>query len=194
MNRSESKYFNTAIRMDEAFLELLSKKDFEFITVKEICEKADVNRSTFYLHYENIGELLAESIGYINERFFTYFPQKDEMISGINGASLEELYLITPAYLIPYLTYVKENKDLFRLAIKRYTVLQMDSNFRKLCEYILNPILERYRVPEAEMEYILAFYIEGIIAVIRKWLELDCITPVERMAEIIMENVKKTDG
>ena len=51
MNRSESKYFATAARMDEAFLELLEEKDFAYITVKEICEKAGVNRSTFYLHY-----------------------------------------------------------------------------------------------------------------------------------------------
>ena len=43
MNRSESKYFATAARMDEAFLELLEKKDFTYITVKEICEKAGVN-------------------------------------------------------------------------------------------------------------------------------------------------------
>ena len=47
LNKSESKYFNTAVRMDKAFLELLGTKSFEYITVKEICEKAGVNRSTF---------------------------------------------------------------------------------------------------------------------------------------------------
>ena len=53
MNKSESKYFNTALLMDEALLLILEKKEFEFISVKEICDKAGVNRSTFYLHYEN---------------------------------------------------------------------------------------------------------------------------------------------
>lgn len=57
MNRSESRYFATAARMDEAFLTLLAKKDFEYITVKEICEVAEVNRSTFYLHYETMSDL-----------------------------------------------------------------------------------------------------------------------------------------
>ena len=50
MNKSESKYYNTALLMDEALLILLEKKEYDFITVKEICEKAGVNRSTFYLH------------------------------------------------------------------------------------------------------------------------------------------------
>ena len=55
--------------MDEAFLTLLAKKDFEYITVKEICEVAGVNRSTFYLHYETMSDLLSESISRMNEQF-----------------------------------------------------------------------------------------------------------------------------
>jgi len=47
LNKSESKYFATAARMDEAFFALLDKKNFACITVKEICETAGVNRSTF---------------------------------------------------------------------------------------------------------------------------------------------------
>ena len=58
MNKSESKYFHTALRMNEALISLLEKKDLEFITVKEICETAGVNRSTFYLHYETISDLM----------------------------------------------------------------------------------------------------------------------------------------
>ena len=50
MNKSESKYYYTALRMDEALISLLEKKDLEYITVKETCHQAGVNRSTFYLH------------------------------------------------------------------------------------------------------------------------------------------------
>ena len=42
-------------------------KDIEFITVTEITKKAGVNRSTFYLHYENIYELLEETIKNLND-------------------------------------------------------------------------------------------------------------------------------
>ena len=76
MNKSESKYFNTALLMDEALLFLLEKKDFEFISVKEICDKAGVSRSTFYLHYENMNDLLIETIGLINKKFRDSFNNK----------------------------------------------------------------------------------------------------------------------
>src|SRR5699024_1814228 len=82
MNKSESKYFNTALRMDEALIALLEKKDLEYITVKEICHQAGVNRSTFYLHYESIAELLDETMEMINQRFLSYFPQEEEAVLG----------------------------------------------------------------------------------------------------------------
>ena len=40
MNKFESKYYNTACLMDEAFILLLDKKEYEYITVKEVCFKA----------------------------------------------------------------------------------------------------------------------------------------------------------
>ena len=71
MNRSESKYFNTALRMDEALIALLEEKDLEFITVKEICQRAGVNRSTFYLHYETIADLVNEALEQVDRRFLS---------------------------------------------------------------------------------------------------------------------------
>ena len=86
MNKSESKYFNTALRMDEALLALLEKKDLEYITVKEICHQAGVNRSTFYLHYETIADLVNETLEMINHRFLAYFPQQEEEVLGNMGS------------------------------------------------------------------------------------------------------------
>ena len=96
MNRSESKYFATAAKMDEAFLTLLEKKDFAYITVKEICAAAGVNRSTFYLHYETVSDLLAESVEHMNRQFLDYMA-KDEavFVTRLHTCPMEELYLVT---------------------------------------------------------------------------------------------------
>ena len=77
MNRSESRYFATAARMDEAFLTLLAKKDFEYITVKEICEVAEVNRSTLYLHYETMSDFHYICYGVIQQ--CVKMPQSETM-------------------------------------------------------------------------------------------------------------------
>lgn len=111
MNKSESKYFNTALRMDEALITLLEVKDLEYITVKEICEKAGVNRSTFYLHYESIDDLVNETMENIDKRFLAYFTQNENNFAAkINDKKLEDLVLVTQDYLIPYLQFICENK------------------------------------------------------------------------------------
>lgn len=106
MNKSESKYFATAARMDEAFLELIEKKDFDYITVKEICEKAGVNRSTFYLHYETVDDLLTESAQHIIDEFVSFMPHDTvDFLEKMRNCPLDELYLITPEYLTPSYIY-----------------------------------------------------------------------------------------
>ena len=77
MKKTESKYFFTAQLMKESLLLLLEKKDIEFITVKEICEKAGVNRSTFYLHYDSIDDLFEEVIDMLNNEFRNSFEIND---------------------------------------------------------------------------------------------------------------------
>ena len=44
--------------LKESFINLLGKKDISEITIKEICENADINRATFYTHYSDQYDLL----------------------------------------------------------------------------------------------------------------------------------------
>ena len=73
MKKNQSKYFFTSKLMNEALLSLLEKKPFDFITVTDITKKAGVNRSTFYLHYDNVYELLEETIENLNKKVLQSF-------------------------------------------------------------------------------------------------------------------------
>lgn len=175
MNKNESKYFNTALKMDRAFLELLEKKEFSYITVKEICEKAGVNRSTFYLHYETVEDLLTESADYLTDQFQSCMRSTPEnFVARIRNCPMEELDLITPEYLAPYLDYIKANRRLFLTAIKNTKALRLDESYNRMFRFVFVPILERYRVPEESRHYIMSFYIQGIMAIITEWLKEDC--------------------
>ena len=192
MNRSESKYFATAARMDEAFLTLLEKKDFTYITVKEICEAAGVNRSTFYLHYETMADLLSESISHINEQFLSHMKKDPEaFVAKLRDCSPDELYLITPEYLIPYLDYIEQHRRLFCTAMENAAVLEMDKSYDRMFCHVLAPILDRYGVPQKEWRYIMAFHIHGIMAIISEWLKDDCADSIEYVADLIQRCVKR---
>ena len=186
MNKSESKYFNTALRMDEALIALLEKKDLEYITVKEICHQAGVNRSTFYLHYETIADLVNETLEMINRRFVSYFPQQEEEVLGNMGSrEREELVLVTREYLLPYLHFIRDNKKVYRAAFRNPGSMQAYARYGELKQHILGPILERFEIPAAHRPYYMAYYVEGIAAIIKEWLRQDCADEVEMIADII---------
>ena len=190
MNRSESKYFTTAAKMDEAFLALLEKKDFAYITVKEICVAAGVNRSTFYLHYETVSDLLSESVEHMNRQFQDYMAQDTEAFVGkLRTCPIEELYLVTPEYLTPYLNYIKEHQRLFRTAMENARVLGLSDAYDRMCRYVLTPVLERCGVPEEERIYRMAFYIQGLMAIITEWLRQDCVDSIEHITSIMQKCV-----
>lgn len=186
MNRSESKYFATAARMDEAFLELLEQKDFAYITVKELCAKAGVNRSTFYLHYETLADLLAESAQHIIDRFVAAMPHDtQEFLEKLPERPVEELYLITPEYLVPYLTYVKEHRRVFRTTVEQASALRMTDAYEALSRHVFLPILNRFGVSAADREYLMAFYISGLMAIINRWLQADCQDSIEHIISVM---------
>ena len=194
VNKSESRYFNTAARMDDAFLRLLEKKSFEFITVKEICAEAGVNRSTFYLHYETIADLLSESVERMNEQFRAYMQRDSKaFIEGIRDRPTRELYLITPEYLKPYLNYVRENRRLLRTALENAAALQLEKSYAGMFQYVIAPILDRFGVPENDRGYLMAFYMNGLVAIVGEWLKNDCRDSVDHLVSVICRCVVRID-
>ena len=183
MNKSESKYYNTALLMDEALLALLQKKEFEYITVKEVCKKAGVNRSTFYLHYDGMPDLLDESIEMIYKRFQSKYE-------GLNSWDAEKsdktaCFFITPEYLAPYLSFVKENKKIFRLICEKPGLFRTRETFEKMYERIFCPILEKYSVEKSAQPYVFAYYFGGISSVITDWVKRDCDMTEKEMIYLI---------
>ena len=137
INKNESKYFHTAIKMDEALISLLEKKEFAYITVKEICEVAGVNRSTFYLHYENTSDLLKETTQYILDKHFSYYDvDAKDVADKLDCFDQKELIFVTREYLMPYLTFVKENRRIFKIAIKEFQTMNMSKVYDKMFKYI----------------------------------------------------------
>ena len=186
MNKSESKYFNTAKKMDMALISLLEEKSFEYITVSEICKRAEVNRSTFYLHYENTVDLLDETARFLLDDFMSYFNIDVKNITNrIKESSLDELNFISNEYLQPYLTYIKDNKSVFSTVLLHSVSFGFNDIFQRLYENIFNPILERYNYPTADRKYAMMFYLNGITAIVTEWLKDGCEKTIEEVSRII---------
>ena len=181
MNGQESRYRYTASLMDEAFLLLLEQKDYDAITVKEICQKAGVNRSTFYLHYEMMNDLLEETVGMINDRF-------KASLSDVPADDPSRVILTSEKYLRPYLGFIKENMRAYRILHQKDQLFHSQKTFEGFYHSIFSPALTHFGVSENEKKYVFAFYTQGTLAIIGKWLEDNCRDDIDLIIDLIMRH------
>ncbi len=162
----------------------IRKKDFDYITIKEICEKAGVNRSTFYLHYETMQDLLLESIDFL----FNQLQSKYEgLISQekIQNAQSDELLFFTPKFSTPYLEFIKENKKAFMSAVNNQNLFRVDITLNSLYNKFYNQVLSKHKIPSNERAYYLKFYLSGIHAIIIEWIKNGCKEDISFIADLI---------
>ena len=181
MNKQESRYQYTASLMDEALLLILEQKDFDAITVKEVCQKAGVNRSTFYLHYETMNDLLEETVGFINDRF-------KASLAAVPADDPSKVVLTTEKYLRPYLTFIKENMRAYRVIHQKDHLFNSQKTFQSFYQSIFSPALTHFGVSEQEKKYVFAFYTQGTVAIIGKWLESNCRDDIDMIVNLIMRH------
>ena len=156
-----------------ALMELMLEKQFSHITIKELCERADLNRTTFYLHYTNLDILL-------NEIEEATAQETLEYIHNIQDSN-DEVTQITI-----FLNYIKENSSLFR------TLLCNNPNgvFR---DTFLNNLMDStretmttYKSP-SQTYYVQTFIMAGSLNVVTKWIEDGFEMPVDYLANLIFK-------
>ncbi|OKP98637.1 TetR/AcrR family transcriptional regulator [Paenibacillus sp. P46E] len=75
----------------KAFIELLTEKGYEGITIQDIADKAMISRNTFYLHYQNKPDLLNASMDELIEELKSTLKQCSSSKTPVSGSMLEQL-------------------------------------------------------------------------------------------------------
>ena len=148
----------------DSLITLIQNKRFEDIKVTDICELAEVHRTTFYKHFNNKSELLVYVINKLSENFMA---QVDEH----KYDSLENFYKVI---IGAYLQHVFTNKDLFvkilkynehGIAMETWYDITVNRFAKRLKENETN--MDLYDIP---VEIIAAFYVSATFRTIKFWL------------------------
>jgi AcrR family transcriptional regulator len=91
----------------DALLELIVEKGYEAVTVQEIADRADLNRATFYLHFDGKEDLLVAGL---EERF-------DELVATMNQVAAGEPVWENPAHDLLLFRHVAENAAVYKALI-----------------------------------------------------------------------------
>ncbi|WP_257298775.1 TetR/AcrR family transcriptional regulator [Cytobacillus gottheilii] len=174
------KQYTRMVLMD-SLVALLQEKQISTITIKEICELADINRSTFYAHYSNQYDLLHS----IEEKFI------QDMMSALeqyNFSKEEEAFLIIEKIL----EFIANNKIICQVLLDQST----ERHFQKqgtliIKKFIFNQWIAKNTLDRHQFEYISIFVVGGSVFVIKNWLETGMKESYQEMAEIINNLINK---
>lgn len=156
----------------DVFIEMLEKKSIQKIYVRELCVKADINRSTFYKYYESQYDLLAE----IENDLLIEIEEKCKDTDNIKG-------------LNNILQYISRNKKTYKVVFNA----NIDPMFpKKLLNLpIITEIMNNKLVNKNENKYKKIYILEGGYHVILKWLNNDCRESPEEITRLVMKYINQ---
>lgn len=151
-------------RIETALVRLLQERELEKITVREICEAAQVNRTTFYANYLDIYDL-AEAVQKSMETTVLDLYREEQ------GAAVRSHDFTKLVY------HIKENPIFY----KTYFKLNVGDQLR-FAAYDIKDAAAYY---DRHVDYHIEFFRHGFNAVIKMWLNRDCAESPEEIIEIL---------
>lgn len=176
--KNNSRYKMSSEKIETAFLALILNHKYEDINISQICEQANINRSTFYCHYDDINDLVIK----IESKF------ANSMASIFNYGERQ-----THQAFVDMFTFIKENKYFYKafLSIPYQTLAETNTKID-----ILKHIGETTNIDKTNnigIFYRASFFGAGIKEMCRLWLERDCQESPEEMARLLLDEYKNRD-
>ena len=160
----------------EGLAELLTEKSIQDITVKELTDKVDIHRSTFYANFTDIYDLCSQI--------------EDAVVQEISDIVLEDYAFNSKACFEDLLKYIFDNKQVCRMFFGRNVSPTFFSRLTALfMEASLDWMRKEYNISglTEEFEYYGHFFISGILAIVGKWAEGNFEYSIEQLVRMLAD-------
>lgn len=169
MVKQDRRIRKTRAVLKNALLSLMTEKSVKHITVKELCEKADINRGTFYLHFKDVFDMLEQ----IEDDMFQSFHEY------MNISENESLFL-SEDKLKDIFSFVQDNSDFCRVMLSDKGEIGFT---RKLIKFLHDKFTASFENTNV-VELYFSFMVYGFLGLIENWLNTGMKESPEEMAKI----------
>jgi len=176
----------TKKQLRQALTELLEEKSVKDITVRELSERADINRATFYLHYRDVYDMVEQIQTEMFRDFQSILDRHPARFPNDRPLPM----------LIDLFRLAAENSDICRVLIVDNGDVAFLNRLKDLVKNrCLNEWMEPYNTGKSQdFEYFFSFIVSGCIGLLQSWLESGLKESPEYMAllaeKIIMNGIR----
>ena len=164
----------TRTQLENAMVMLLQERHISKISVKSLCDIADINRSTFYAHYIDQYDLLEQMRRKVFENIKHYLEEYN--IEGVTPVSETNLKMI--------LEYGKSNSELFKAFLSENCDNVFQNDIMDFLQ-IIPPYIDA-GISERTRDYVTGFILSGCISILQRWLYEGMPESTQEMTEIIL--------
>ncbi len=176
----------TRKQLRQGLTELLEEKSAKDITVRELSERVDLNRGTFYLHYKDIFDMIEQIEMEMFEDFHNVLAKHST--KSMNGTPLP--------MLIDVFRFISGNADMCKALIGEYGDMAFINRLKGLVkDRCLNDWMTMFNTGKSQnFEHYYSFVVSGCIGLLQNWLESGLKESPEQMAslaeQMIMTGIK----
>lgn len=171
----------TRAQLRAGLARLMQKKNIREITVTELVDEVDINRSTFYLHYQDIYQMMesieTEIMNEITAEIRTSIEQNPETLLNSEKAQ---------TFLVNILAYLYENRDICNALLGPHGDMAFVERTEQLVsETVFESLRDRFPRTTPDLIYTYSFCLTGLVGLIKNWLAADAPESPQHMADLI---------
>ncbi|MCQ2399039.1 MAG: TetR/AcrR family transcriptional regulator [Clostridia bacterium] len=173
VNPNDKRVIKTRNLILSTFQEMIIEMEYDEITIKELAERANINRKTFYAHFECIEDLLNELADMIADKFLSNL----EKVGVLKNPTIE---LFVEAINLT----LDENFELYKKLVVANSYRFFSRNIKNVIKSQLTSVAvaERFTCSPVELDLCAEFISSGIAKIYKLWLEDDRGIPQSRLA------------
>jgi AcrR family transcriptional regulator len=173
----------TKMVLKDSLLRLLSEKDISRITIKEICDSADVNRATFYAHYADQYDLLEKIEDELFDNVRAHLAGNEHQ--GFPRSDSE--WNDTVNMVADIFDYIKENAALCKLLLNDWRKLDFQKRIMTLVydPYFLR-LADGSTFTREELDYVYSFTLTGCVGLVQTWLDTGTAQSSRMLADLLL--------
>jgi len=184
-SKMDRRVSRTRRQLRNSLMSLILERGYNAVTIEDITERADLGRTTFYLHFRDKEDLLMESLEQIAQDLKTQVEQTGHL-------NIEDgRTWINPVAVV--FQHVDENRDLYRIILKGEGSSKAASRIRDIIEESATDYFARHmsgmisKLPEVPRSLVAGYFATAMMGFIMLWLEKELPYKGDEAADLFMK-------
>jgi len=182
--RIDRRVSRTRRQLRDALMALILEKGYNSVTIEDITQRADLGRTTFYLHYHDKDDLLLESLEAIAEDL-------KRQVEQMSDPELDQGKLLVNPVAIVF-RHIEENRDLYRIIVQgeaNKVALRIHDIMEKGFKNFLNQRLKEFMHPQPQvsLDLVAGYFASAMVGFMIWWLEKELPYTPDEAADLFVK-------